>query len=74
MMTRLNAATSDEARFLTLQQAAAFSGLSEMSLRRLVAAGRLTVYRPLRRKALLDRRQLEALIRGSADAADQATA
>ena len=47
--------------------AARYSGLSEMTLRRLVEAGKLHVYRPTgSRKVVFDKAELDALIRGSA--------
>lgn len=52
-------------RFLTVAGAAAYCSLSQASLRREIAAGRLTAYRPRRGRILLDRRQLEALVTGS---------
>jgi excisionase family DNA binding protein len=46
--------------------AARYSGLSEMTLRRLVDAGKLRVYKPTgQRKVLLDRWELDALIQSS---------
>jgi excisionase family DNA binding protein len=50
---------------MSYRAAATYSGLSPMSLRRLVAAGRLRVYRPVGRKALMDRAELDRLIEAS---------
>jgi excisionase family DNA binding protein len=63
----MTAATMDTTRYLGGYPAAArYSGLSEGTIRRLVEAGRLHVYRPTERKALFDRHELDALIQGRA--------
>jgi excisionase family DNA binding protein len=58
----------DDRRYLGGYPAASrYSGLSEMTLRRLVEAGRLHVYRPTgERIVLFDPLELDALILGSA--------
>jgi excisionase family DNA binding protein len=57
---------ADEQRYLSGYPAAArYTGLSETTLRRLVDAEKLHVYRPTERKILFDRVELDALIQGS---------
>lgn len=51
-----------EPRFFTVSGGAAYSSLSESSIRREIAAGRLTAYRPRPGRILIDRRELDALI------------
>ena len=54
-------------RYLPYSAAARYSGMSEMTLRRLVDDGRLQAYRPTGgRKVVFDRLQLDELIQGSA--------
>ena len=55
-----------ERRFFSVEEAAAFSGLSTKSVRRLLSSGTLTAFRPVRGRILLDRRELEAVIVSSA--------
>jgi hypothetical protein len=54
--------TTSERRFVTFAGAAALSGMSQESLRRLARAGRLVVYRPTCRP-LLDAEELTQFIR-----------
>lgn len=54
-----------EPRFLTVSGAAAYCSLSETSIRREIAAGRLTAYRPRKGRILLDKRELDALVMGA---------
>jgi excisionase family DNA binding protein len=61
----LSAVQGGPARFLGIEAAAAYCGLSAKSIRRLIAAGKLTAHRPVRGKVLLDRQQLDALILNS---------
>ena len=51
----LEAVSVPPQRFLGVDQAAAFAGLSGDSIRRLIARGELTALRPLRGKVLIDR-------------------
>lgn len=51
-----------EQRWLTVEQAASYSGVSAKSIRRLLSSGQLTPYRPCRGRILIDRRQLDAVI------------
>jgi hypothetical protein len=53
-------------RYATIEQSATYSGLSDKTLRRLSAAGKLIGYRPVPGRVLLDLQQLDALIRDSA--------
>ncbi len=52
-------------RFLTISHAARFSDLSEETIRRLIASQKLTAHRPVRGRVLIDRLEIESLIRGS---------
>jgi len=52
-------------RYLSIDGAADYVSLSADSVRRLIAAGRLSPYRPVRGKILVDRLELEAVIRSS---------
>ncbi len=56
---------SIEPRFLTVSGGAAYCSLSETSIRREIAAGRLKAYRPRKGRILLDRRELDALVMGA---------
>jgi excisionase family DNA binding protein len=51
-----------ERRFLTVADAAVYTGLSQESIRRLLARGRLHALRPVRGRVLIDRHELEALV------------
>jgi hypothetical protein len=53
-----------------LKVAEEFSGVSQRTLRRLIARQELTPYRPVRGRVLVDLRELDALIRSSAGAAE----
>ena len=55
-----------EIGFLTWTQASKYSGMSEMSLRRMVSEGKLTIFKPLPRKALICREELTAAIKACA--------
>ena len=58
----------DSKRWFTLSQAAAYTGLSDETLRRLTKGGKLTPYRPMGlRPVLYDREQLDGLIQASAE-------
>lgn len=52
-------------RWQTLGVASEYASLSQASLRRLVAAGRLTAHRPVRGRVLLDQVEIDALIGGA---------
>lgn len=52
-------------RYLTIADAGAYTGLSQESIRRLISARKLTVYRPVRGRLLVDRQELDAVIRAS---------
>jgi excisionase family DNA binding protein len=60
------AAAPTEVRFMGYKAAAIYCGMSEMTLRRLVEAGKLKTYRPTGgRLVVFDRAELDALIHGS---------
>jgi excisionase family DNA binding protein len=61
----LERATAADQRFFGVAEAATFTTLSEESIRRMLASGKLTALRPVRGRILIDRRQLEALILGA---------
>ena len=52
-------------RFFTVKGAANYSGLSEASIRRELSKGKLTALRPVKGRVLLDRIELENVIRTS---------
>lgn len=52
-------------RWLSVADAAVYSSLSEESIRRLMAANKLTAHRPVRGKIVIDRLELDAFILGS---------
>jgi excisionase family DNA binding protein len=53
-------------RYLTWGDASTYTGLSEATLRRLVAAGRLHLLMPVERCPRLDRLELDQLMHGGA--------
>jgi excisionase family DNA binding protein len=63
--TLLERSSVAERRFLTVANAAQYADLSEESIRRLLASGKLTGLRPLKGRVLIDRRQLDALVLSS---------
>lgn len=54
--------------FMSFEEAEQYSSLSVKTLRRLAAAGKLVAYRPVRGRCLLDRAELSAFIRSTANA------
>ena len=54
-------------RWLTVANAAEYADLSEESIRRLIAAGKLTAHRPVKGRVLLDRHELDDVIRATAN-------
>ncbi len=52
-------------RYLTVANAAAYCDLSEESIRRLISSRKLTAHRPVRGRVLVDRQELDAVIRNS---------
>jgi hypothetical protein len=58
-------AASAAQRFLGVKEAARFCGLSPDAIRGLVNAGRLTGFRPIAGRVLVDKRELESLILSS---------
>ncbi len=54
-------------RYLTWAEAARYTGLSEMTLRRLARAGRLRVLAPVERCPRLDRTELDQVMRSRSE-------
>lgn len=52
-------------RYLTVDRAAGYASLSAESIRRLLAAGKLTPLRPVPGRIVIDRQQLDSLILSS---------
>ena len=52
-------------RFIGVTGAGRYTGLSNSSIRRLLASGKLTGLRPVRGRILIDLRELESLMRTS---------
>lgn len=52
-------------RWFGIAEATAYTRLSDSSIRRLLATGKLTAHRPVRGKILLDRFELDSYIAGS---------
>jgi len=53
-------------RWLTVQGAAKYASLSDESIRRLLSSGRLTAHRPVPGRVIVNRSELDAVIRSSA--------
>ncbi|OHB79745.1 MAG: hypothetical protein A2W31_04445 [Planctomycetes bacterium RBG_16_64_10] len=51
--------------WLTVAGAAGYSSLSPVSIRRLISSGTLTAHRPARGRVLVNRGELDAVIRGA---------
>ena len=49
-------------RWMSIRKAAEYTSLSDVSVRRLLSAGKLTAHRPCKGKVLVDRHQLDALV------------
>jgi excisionase family DNA binding protein len=49
-------------RYLSVKQAAQYSGLAPVTIRRLIRAGRLRGRRPGARRVLIDRRDIDQLM------------
>ena len=58
-------APAAEQRFLTVDNAATYSGLSSESVRRLLSAGKLTALRPVKGRIVIDRVQLDSFVLAS---------
>lgn len=54
-----------EQNWLNVTNAAKYSDLGEKSIRRLLASGKLTAFRPVKGRILLCRDELDSLIRSS---------
>ena len=57
-----NLAAKAHRRFLSITSAAQWTDLSQESIRRLLASGKLQAHRPVRGKVLVDRVELESLV------------
>ena len=53
-----------EPRWLPIPSSARYTGLSVGSIRRLLAAGKLTAFRPVRGRVVLDRYELDSYVLG----------
>jgi len=62
----LLARDSAQQRFLSLADAARYSGISVESIRRMVASGQITPLRPVPGRVVVDREQLDAVILATA--------
>lgn len=62
------ATTQPAHRYLTIIEAAAYIRMAEITMRRMIAEGQVTAYRPRRGKIFVDRDELDALMRASANA------
>lgn len=51
------------ARFLSIEAAATYSGISAVSLRRLISAGKIERYTPIKGRVVVDRLELENYVR-----------
>ncbi len=52
-------------RWFGVQQASEYMGIGVASVRRLISAGKLTAYRVLRGRVLLDKFEIDSLVLGS---------
>ncbi|MHC4399219.1 MAG: excisionase family DNA-binding protein [Planctomycetota bacterium] len=57
--------TGPSQRFMSIRTAAAYSDLSQDSIRRLLERGDLTAHRPVRGRVLIDRQELDGVILGA---------
>jgi excisionase family DNA binding protein len=64
-MSEMTTAIAIERPYLSWDEAAAYSGLSVNTLRRVVRAGKLRPYRPVQRRALLSSDELRGFIEAS---------
>ncbi|MEX0938527.1 MAG: hypothetical protein WDZ59_11765 [Pirellulales bacterium] len=67
--TRTERLDAPAPRWLSVAGAAAYSSLSEKSIRRLIGMGRLTPRRVLRGKLLVDRHEIDSVIGSAAPVA-----
>jgi hypothetical protein len=63
LVQRVGAAVSR--RYFSVADAATYSGLSADSIRSLLSSGKLTGYRPVSGRVVIDRRELDSLIQAS---------
>jgi excisionase family DNA binding protein len=54
-------------RYLTVDGAADYAAVSAESIRRLLAAGRLTALRPVGGRVVIDRREIDSYMQSTAD-------
>ncbi len=54
-------------RFLSVRDSASYSGLSRETIRRMLQSGKLTPYRPVPGRIVVDRQQLDSVILASAE-------
>jgi excisionase family DNA binding protein len=52
-------------RFLSVREASHYAGVSEDSIRNLLAGGNLTALRPVPGRVVIDRQELDAYVRGA---------
>jgi excisionase family DNA binding protein len=64
-IAELLAKSINVARWMSISDAAGYSGLSKRSLERLLAGGKLSAHRPVRGRLLIDRLELDSLIAGA---------
>jgi excisionase family DNA binding protein len=65
-MSERTAERAEAGRWLSPAGAAAYCSLSEVAIRRWLRDGRLTPYRPLGRRVVIDRTELDRLIEATA--------
>jgi excisionase family DNA binding protein len=58
-------AALSQRRYLSVADASAYCALSQDTLRGMLSSGRLTAYRPVRGRVLIDVRELDAVIQAS---------
>jgi excisionase family DNA binding protein len=52
-------------RFLTIQRAAEYVSLSDDYIRRMISSGKLTALRPVKGRIVIDRDELDSVVRAS---------
>lgn len=57
--------TRSDRRYMTIPTAAIYTDLSEESIRRLLSSGKLHGYRPVKGRILVDRVELDAVVKGA---------
>ena len=64
LLEKVSAASTIQ-RYLSIAQAASYAGVSEESIRRLLGSGKLSAYRPVGGRVVIDLQQLNELILAS---------